>query len=84
MSFISEKKIYIYIYNFMHFERHCIIIFFPENLKKNLGLTSKFMLGGVTLITGIFLSSLFSLKVFKHTMSFLYHKEGYRWGIMIS
>ena len=34
-------------YHFMHFERHLPfkihdIIFFPENLKKNLGFTSRF------------------------------------------
>ena len=41
--FFSEKKLY----NFMHFERNLPfkmhkIIFFPENLKKILGFTSKF------------------------------------------
>ena len=43
----------------MYFERHFIlkmhkIIFFPENLKKFLGFTSKFRQGQVTLNTGIF------------------------------
>ena len=35
-TFLSGKK-----YNFMHFERNKIISF-QENLKKNLGFTSKF------------------------------------------
>ena len=48
-------------YNFMYFERHFKmhkIIFFPENLKKILGFTSKFRLGPVNLNTGIFLFGL--------------------------
>ena len=50
-----EKNIKFYAFRkaILPFKMHKII-FFPENLKKILGFTSKFMKGQVTLNTGIF------------------------------
>ena len=42
------------------------IIFFPENLKKILGFTSKFRYGWVTINTVIFVFGLIKKKMYRH------------------